>query len=135
MPGERGLWNLSQRRALLVVIGSILAWLGFKLISNPTIVPDPEHDAGIASTQLADHLDPNTATASELAAIPELGEKRAQAIVDYRDEFLKKHPGKLAFTRPADLERIKGIGEATADNLEQYLKFPGELSRSPNIIQ
>jgi competence ComEA-like helix-hairpin-helix protein len=123
LPSQVEFWTPSQRRGLLVIIAAIALCLTIKLLRNPTTVSDPQPQEGPAASRLASKLDPNTATAAELAAIPELGEKRAQAIVDYREEFSAKHPGQKAYTRATDLERIKGIGLATSENLEAYLKF------------
>jgi competence protein ComEA len=91
---------------------------------NPLKVADPQSSAGQASDQLADRIDPNTASASEIAAIPNLGEKKAQAIVDFRERFKARHPDHPAFARLSDLEQISGIGAATAENTEPYLLFP-----------
>ena len=114
----------SQRRGLMVLLGIILVILAVRLSLNPVTVPDPQPPEGSSADQLADHIDPNTAAVAELAAIPTLGEKRAEAIVEYRGEFISRHPGHPAFTKVSDLEKISGIGPATAETLEPYLVFP-----------
>lgn len=52
----------------------------------------------------------NTATAQELTALPGIGPARAEAIVAHREQH-------GAYRRIEDLERIRGIGPRTIDNL------------------
>ena len=59
----------------------------------------------------------NSASAEEIAAVlVGVGEKRAQAIVEYRD----KHGD---FESLADLQGVKGIGEAVADKNADRVDF------------
>jgi DNA uptake protein ComE-like DNA-binding protein len=74
------------------------------------------------AADISGKIDPNTADWQTLAAIPSMGEKKAQAIVAFRDGEIAAGHGPLVFRIPRDLERIKGI--ATAANLEPYLQFP-----------
>jgi DNA uptake protein ComE-like DNA-binding protein len=90
-------WTLAQRRVVLAIIIALLAYLAIEYHLNPTQVSDPQPPEGSHYNELADRLDPNTADAAALAAIPTLGEKKAEQIVEYRDEFVRSHPGQLAF--------------------------------------
>ena len=58
----------------------------------------------------------NTASAEELQALPGIGEVKAQAIVDYRQE-------NGAFESLEDLKQVPGIGDATFDGLESLIKL------------
>jgi competence protein ComEA len=60
-------------------------------------------------------LDPNTATAEELATLPEVGPAMAKAILDKRAE--------KPFTKPEDLLDVKGIGPKTLAKMKPRLKF------------
>jgi competence ComEA-like helix-hairpin-helix protein len=115
-----GLWSTSQRHGLVLILAGILIILGIRLILNPARIDVPTHP----QFQLADRLDPNTASAPELAAIPGLGEKRAEAIVEYRQHYRADHPTGQPFKELRDLERITGIGVAMTENMEPYLLFP-----------
>jgi competence protein ComEA len=114
----------SQRRGLMVLLGILIVVLAIRLWLNPAMVPEHQPPQGPKAEQLADRIDPNIATEAELAAISGLGEKRAEAIVDYRQRYVAEHPNHLAFSRSSDLERISGIGPATAEMMEPYLIFP-----------
>ena len=59
-------------------------------------------------------IDINRAEPWLLEALPGIGETRAQAIVDYRDENGK-------FKRIEDLLRVKGIGQSTFDEIKDYI--------------
>ncbi|HEX8916421.1 MAG TPA: helix-hairpin-helix domain-containing protein, partial [Humisphaera sp.] len=113
-----------QRRALLVVIAVVLCVLAWRLVRDRADVPDPQPPRALRADQLESRLDPNSAPWEELVALPQLGEKRARAIVEYRDERAKRRPGQPAFTQPIDLVVVKGIGLSMVENLTPHLRFP-----------
>jgi hypothetical protein len=98
---------------------------------HPTYVSDPPPFEPARAAELADRIDPNTADIPTLAALPMIGMKRAQDIVEYREQCLAAHPNELAFRQPRDLMNVHGIGEATVESLGEYLLFPRELTPSP----
>jgi competence ComEA-like helix-hairpin-helix protein len=67
--------------------------------------------------QIEGKLNPNTASAFELAELPNLGPGKAKAITEYRQGKKK------AFENSGDLEKVKGIGEKTAEKIKQWMKF------------
>jgi len=119
----------SQRRGGMVVLGILIMILALRLALNPATVDESPSAQAPASSQLADRIDPNVATEAELAAIPELGEKRAAAVVRFREQFKSRHPDQSAFQRLSDLEQVSGIGAATAETMEPYLIFPASATR------
>jgi competence ComEA-like helix-hairpin-helix protein len=132
MPGQTfELWTNSQRRGLAAILFVLIAIFFVHWYFNRQTIPDPQPARGPLADQLADRLDPNTATASELAAIPDLGEKRAQTIVDFRDEWIASHPGRKPFHRSEDLMLVKGIGPTISERLDQYLIFPANSTTRP----
>jgi comEA protein len=66
-------------------------------------------------------LNPNTATAGELAQLPSIGDKKAQAIIEYRQDRKK------AFKNADDLDNVKGIGEKTVEKIKPWLEFDEEM--------
>ncbi len=124
-------WTASQRRALaaIFILSAIVLLIRAKL--NPMIVADPPAGRGERFDRLADRLDPNVATAAELAAIPNFGPKRAAEVVSYRQAFLLRHPDRIAFASIEDLTNIKGVGPATLELLEEFLRFP-PVQKAPN---
>ncbi|HWE02815.1 MAG TPA: helix-hairpin-helix domain-containing protein [Tepidisphaeraceae bacterium] len=123
-PGGDFPWNASQRKAVLLLLAVLAAVFAGRYACNQSFIDDPQPEAGARSAELANRLDPNTADWRELAAIPQLGEKKAQAIVEFREGWLKKHPNDPPFRGPQDLRLIKGIGPATVSNMLPYLLFP-----------
>ena len=117
------LWTPSARQAVLGLTLTLSVGLAVALCRDPTTVPDPAPD-GVRATELATRLDPNTADAAALAALPGLGETHAHAIVAYRTAYAAAHPGRPPFATARDLLPIKGIGPATVANLEPNLTFP-----------
>jgi len=118
-------WTLPQRRALIGLLILLLIALSVRYGLNRSYVSDPQPQGSRAS-ELASRIDPNSATWEELAAIPSLGEKRAKAIIQHRDAARSRDPGAIVFRSASDLMRVRGIGKATAENLNPYLVFPGD---------
>ncbi|WHX47765.1 ComEA family DNA-binding protein [Paenibacillus woosongensis] len=58
----------------------------------------------------------NTANSSQLQTIPGIGEKKAQAIIDYRNQH-------GSFNSLSDLKKVKGIGEKVFQKLKPYIKL------------
>jgi len=116
-------WTLPQRRAISVVLATAILLLAWRAWRSPATVPDPLPDVAPLQDQLADRLDPNTADLAALSMLPRLGEKHAAAIVEFREEYQRLHPGHRAFDRPEDLALVRGIGIATVHNLAPYLRF------------
>jgi competence ComEA-like helix-hairpin-helix protein len=119
----------SQRRGLTVLLTILILILSIRLTLNRAIVPNPQPPEGPKADELANRIDPNTATQAELAEIPELGEKRAESIVEYRRQYLTHNPNRAPFNSPSDLERIPGIGPATVETMAPYLEFPKSQSK------
>jgi competence protein ComEA len=59
-------------------------------------------------------LDLNTAAKSELMRLPGVGEKTAEAIIEYRKA--------RAFKKPADIMNIKGIGEKKFEKMREFIE-------------
>ena len=72
---------------------------------------------------LEGRINPNVAPAASLARLPGLGFTRAGAIVDYRSSFSGQQDDKQAFRDCNDLDKVKGIGPKTVQNISQWLKF------------
>jgi hypothetical protein len=115
---------MPQRRALLLAGGLIWLALGFRWACNRVYLPEGNDVVAPRAGDLPGRVDPNTADWQTLAAVPSMGEKRAQAIVAYRDRAIAAGRGPIIFRSPTDLQRIKGIAAATAANLQPYLLFP-----------
>jgi competence protein ComEA len=67
----------------------------------------------------------NTATVTELAYLPGVGESRAKAIVQYRS--------KQPFEKVEDLMRVKGIGRKGFKNMSSYLSVQGPTTVTAKI--
>jgi hypothetical protein len=117
-------WTLGQRRALLVLLFSLIIYLGVRLALHRSYVPDPPPPHGPRYGEVVDKIDPNTADAATLAALPMIGEKRAQQIVEFREKRRAQNPDRLVFRSEDDLLLIKGFGAASVETMRPYLIFP-----------
>jgi competence ComEA-like helix-hairpin-helix protein len=73
--------------------------------------------------ELDEKINPNNAPAASLLRLPGIGTSRAEAIVAYRDNVIKEDNDSRAFRNCEDLQKIKGIGPITAQNISGWLKF------------
>jgi len=88
------------------------AWMGAALLALALV-------AGAGSAQAADTaaVDVNKATAAELATLPGIGDSKAAAIIAERE--------KKPFASVDDLERVRGIGARTLEDLRPRVKVGG----------
>ena len=73
--------------------------------------------------ELESRINPNDAPVASLVRLPGIGVGRAGAIVAYRENFSEKDSGSPAFRNCDDLQKVRGIGPKTAQNISQWLKF------------
>lgn len=66
-----------------------------------------------ASAEIDHQVDINTASATELATLPGIGDSKAKAIVEYRAAD--------PFQTVEDLKKVKGIGDKTFESLRPHL--------------
>ena len=94
----------------LLAIFSLL----FMAFSNPVFAA-AEVDTSMQTTaQAAEKININKATSEQLAIIKGIGEKKAQAIIDYRatnGDFVDLH----------ELVNVKGIGETTLKKIQPFV--------------
>jgi len=67
-------------------------------------------------------INPNDADVASLVRLAGIGPARAEAMVAYREDFVKVNVGR-AFENCTDLQKIKGIGPKTSENICEYLRF------------
>ena len=72
---------------------------------------------------LDSRVNPNDASVSSLVRLPGIGISRAERIVAYRESFIKKFGSGPAFQNYNDLQKVKGIGPKTAQDICEWLKF------------
>ena len=72
---------------------------------------------------LEGRINTNVAPATSLARLPGVGVTRAGAIVAYRSSFSGQQDDKQAFWDCNDLDKVKGIGPKTVQNISRWLKF------------
>jgi competence ComEA-like helix-hairpin-helix protein len=92
-------------------------FLGGLILNLCFALPFLRHRGQTTFAQLDSKLNPNTASVYELAELPSLGPAKAKAIAEYRQGKEK------AFKNSGDLEKVKGIGEKTAEKIKQWLDF------------
>jgi len=73
--------------------------------------------------ELDEKINPNDATIASLVRLPGIGISRAEAIVAYRQNVGTKEGKNKAFRNCNDLQKVKGIGPKTVQNISQWLKF------------
>jgi len=72
---------------------------------------------------LRQRINPNIATAESLARLPGIGAAKAGAIVSYRQQFQNENAGQPAFQNINDLQKVRGIGLKTVQNIYKFLDF------------
>jgi len=73
--------------------------------------------------ELESRINPNDAPPASLVRLPGIGIGKAGAIAAYRENFSRRNGNTPAFQNPDDLQKVKGIGPKTAENISEWLKF------------
>jgi competence ComEA-like helix-hairpin-helix protein len=75
-----------------------------------------------AEAGMDERINPNTAEAASLVRLPDVGFSLAEAIIQYRNNFVENN-NRRAFESLDDLQNVKGLGPARVQNLKEFLKF------------
>ena len=129
-------WTPAQRRVLITLLAALCVVFGVRAACNRAYVSDPPPARGPRYHEVADRIDPDTADVGTMSALPMIGEKRAQDIVDYREARRTSRAGERVFNKPEDLLQIRGFGRATVELLRPHLLFPPPATRPstrPNL--
>ncbi|MFJ2044712.1 helix-hairpin-helix domain-containing protein [Paenibacillus sp. O199] len=90
---------------------------GTQMKSEAAVV-SPDNNQALVSNEAVDNgkIDVNTAPAAKLMDLPGIGEKKAQAIIDYRNSH-------GPFTKVSDLTKVKGIGMKMLEKMAPYVQI------------
>jgi competence ComEA-like helix-hairpin-helix protein len=130
-----GPWTPRERSVVLGIVVCLLAVLSYRYFTRPADVPAPLPPEGPRASELVSTIDPNEATWEQIALLPGIGEKKAKAIIEYREQYRTDRPGEIPFRNLDDLTNIKGIGDTTVANLSAYLSFPTDPGRCFVTVQ
>ena len=72
---------------------------------------------------LCSRINPNFASVASLVRLSGIGPARAEAIVTYREAYVKDKVDTPTFKTVEDLCSVRGIGPATAAKISVYLRF------------
>ena len=83
------------------------------------------HNSAIADREITldEKINPNDAPAASLARLPNIGHTRAQAIIAYKERIIAQNGDIPAFRDCNDLQKVKGIGPKTVQNVNKWLRF------------
>jgi comEA protein len=92
-------------------------------------VKGPKTKAGKATAEKAPGpIDLNTATVEQLKTLKGIGQKKAEAIIAWRE-------ANGGFKSVDQLTEVKGIGEKTLEKLRPFLKIPGIEGESREPVE
>lgn len=91
-----------------------IASLFVPVVSQQVLAADKTVEPSLAAMNISEKVNINTATNKQLAAIKGIGMKKAQAIIDYRQD-------KGNFVSLEQLLNVKGIGKGILKKIEPFL--------------
>jgi len=98
-----------------VCVGALFS-IGFAVSSLVAV-----REAG--GIELDERINPNDAPIASMVRLPGIGIGRAEAIVACREDLSKEDSNSRAFQSCYDLQKVRGIGPKTAENISEWLKF------------
>jgi competence protein ComEA len=102
---------MMKKHVAALALGMVLAGA----LAAPVAHAAPNDAKSPAAASAPSPVNVNTATVDELTALPGIGEKRAQAILEARKQ-------KGGFKSVEELTEVKGIGPANLEKLRPYLR-------------
>ena len=123
-------WTRRERRGLGMLLFLLVGFLGVQYWRRPYGLGDGVR-VEEGAVMLPQRVDPNVATAEELARIPHVGEALAGRIVAYREARKGTAAGGVVFRRVEDLDAVPGIGKKLVEELGAFMVFPGEGAGEP----
>ena len=130
-PGQHHRWSWTARNltAVALLTGILLGLIAWRAIASRGRLGEDLVVRPAALRPAAERINPNTASWASLARLPGIGPARARAVCRYRDRFATTHPDTPAFSSPADLESVPGLGPILVETMAPYLVFPSPASR------
>lgn len=92
-------------------------WMAMAAAAAVLLVAGAAEARGKTKVQVSGQLNLNTASASQLDALPGIGEKAAKRIIEHRQ--------KTPFQRIEELVKVKGFGKKKFEKLKPYLAVSG----------
>jgi competence protein ComEA len=116
-------WSWPEGARVLLAVVAISAAIG--LMAGRRDRPRPTSAKPVLEASEL-KLDPNTATAEALTALPHIGPTLARRIVEARSDG--------PFRSPEDIRaRVRGIGPATLAQIQPYLRIGDEVEIGPRL--
>ena len=112
--------NRIQSFAYVIAVGAAVCFAVYCVVSSFVRL---QSASGGYEVRLESRINPNTASADSLARLPGVGIVRAGAIVEYRKSFNRKNGNSPCFQNCDDLQKVKGIGPKTAQNISQWMRY------------
>jgi competence ComEA-like helix-hairpin-helix protein len=82
-----------------------------------------ERNSSQCEIEFEGRINPNYAPIESLVRLPGLGIGKAGAVVAYRENYNEKNAGDRAFHNCNDLQKVKGVGPKTVQNISEWLRF------------
>ena len=108
---------------ILAIVLACLTLMSINVNAMPKVSAKPESTVTTEVNQKSVKIDINAANAEQLASLPGLGKKKAQAIINYR-----KLNGK--FKDVKELVNVKGIGPKLSAKILPLVKIKPEAKES-----
>ena len=108
-------WRLSSQHQLAIALLAVVSLAVVGISYGWSVWRGDQGDIDqVDTTPLVFQVDVNRAAVGELMAVPNVGPKMAQAIVDHRDD-------KGLFESLEELEDVPGVGPVKLEHLKKYL--------------